>query len=81
MTFEERLEAIALNLELTSQVAHENEIKLGKLAERLDKMATIQEVDSENIRALARITSIHEHRLTELEGRDPELNAFVVQND
>jgi hypothetical protein len=59
MTFEERLEAIALNLELTSQVAHENEIKLGKLAEDLREIAAYQKVDSENIRALARIAKIH----------------------
>ena len=59
MTFEERLEAIALNLELTSQVAHENEIKLGKLAEDLREIAAYQKVESENIRALARIAKIH----------------------
>ena len=68
MTFEERLEAIALNLELTSQVAHENEIKLGKLAEDLREIAAFQKVDGENIRALARIAEIHQHRLTDLEG-------------
>jgi len=68
MTFEERLDAIAVNLELTSQVAHENEIKLGKLAERISEITAAQKVDSENIRALARIAEIHEHRLTGLEG-------------
>jgi hypothetical protein len=68
MTFEERLDAIALNLELTSQVAHQNEIKLGKLAERISEITAAQKVDSENIRALARIAEIHEHRLTGLEG-------------
>jgi hypothetical protein len=68
MTFEERLDAIALNLELTSQVAHQNEIKLGKLAERISEITAAQRVDSENIRALARIAEIHEHRLTGLEG-------------
>jgi hypothetical protein len=68
MTFEERLDAIAVNLELTSQVAHENEIKLGKLAERISEITAAQKVDSENIRALARIAEIHEHRLTSLEG-------------
>ena len=70
-----RIDAIALNLELTSHVAHENELKLGKLAEQLgklaenqDKMTAFQKTDSENIRALARIAEIHEHRLSELEG-------------
>ena len=76
MTFEERferrLEAIALNLELASQVAHDNEVKLGKLAERIDQMATLQEQDSSNIRALARIAEIHERRITELEGGAPQ---------
>ena len=62
------MDAIAVNLELTSQVAHENEIKLGKLAERISEITAAQKVDSENIRALARIAEIHEHRLTGLEG-------------
>lgn len=40
---DQRLDAIAVNLELTSRVAHENEIRLGQLDARLDKMAAHQE--------------------------------------
>jgi hypothetical protein len=73
-----RIDAISLNLELTAQVAHENEIKIGELADRLTKLtetirevAEAQKIDTANIRALARIAEIHEHRLSDLEGGRP----------
>lgn len=58
-----RLDAIAMHLELTASMAQANEEKLQKVLEALDR-------DSENIRALARIAEIHEHRLSDLEGGD-----------
>ena len=68
MTIDERLEALvarhealAMNLELLS---HEQENQ-GK---RIEMLITAAKQDGENIRALARIAEIHEHRLTGLEG-------------
>jgi hypothetical protein len=60
-----RLDAIAMNLELTASMAQASEERIGK---RIDKLLTAVEKDAENIRALARIAEIHEHRLSELEG-------------
>jgi uncharacterized protein YdbL (DUF1318 family) len=63
-----RLEAIAMNLELTAAMAHANEARIDKLGERVEKLLTAVEKDAENIRALARIAEIREHRLSDLEG-------------
>jgi hypothetical protein len=60
-----RLDAIAMNLELTASMAHASDERIGK---RLDALLTAVEKDAENIRALARIAEIHEHRLGDLEG-------------
>jgi len=56
-----RIEAIAMNLELTAAMAHANEARIEKLLVAVEK-------DAENIRALARIAEIREHRLSDLEG-------------
>jgi methyl-accepting chemotaxis protein len=53
----ERTQAIAESLELVV-------IQVRELGHSIDK-------DAENIRALARIAEIHEHRLTHLEGGNP----------
>jgi|GEM_PF-2294140 hypothetical protein len=53
MNTDERIEAIVMSLELLTRDTH-------------DLRAAVQ-TDAENIRALARIAEIHEHRLTELE--------------
>jgi hypothetical protein len=67
-----RLEAITMNLELTATMAHASEArieKLEKLVEKwVEKLLTAVEKDAENIRALARIAEIHEHRLSDPEG-------------
>jgi hypothetical protein len=55
MTIDERLEAVTMNFELA-----------GREIEELRKLV---QVDAENIRALARIAEIHEHRLTRIEER------------
>jgi hypothetical protein len=60
-----RIEAIAMNLELTVSLAQASEERIGK---RIDNLLTAVEKDAENIRALARIAEIHEHRLSDLEG-------------
>ena len=58
-----RIEAIAMNLEFTVSMAQASEERIGK---RIDKLLTVVEKDAENIRALARIAEIHEHRLSGL---------------
>ena len=58
MTLDERIEAIVMSLELLTRDTH-------------DLRAAVQ-IDAENIRALARIAEIHERRLTELEGPNPQ---------
>ena len=62
-----RIEAIAMNLELTASMAHANEVRMEKF---MEKILTVVEKDAENIRALARIAEIHVHRLSDLEGRE-----------
>lgn len=54
MTIDERLEAITMNLELA--------------ARDIQDLHKAVQVDAENIRGLARIAEIHEHRLTQPEG-------------
>jgi hypothetical protein len=54
VTIDERIEALTMNLEL--------------IGLRVETLTTLVEKDSENIRSLARIAEIHEHRLTDLEG-------------
>jgi hypothetical protein len=49
---DQRIEAIAMNLELTTAMAHANEARIEKLLIAVEK-------DAENIRALARIAEIH----------------------
>jgi len=74
-----RIEAIAMNLELTVSMAQASEARMYKMIEKVgqsvekvgqsvDKLLAIVEKDGENIRALARIAEIHEHRLSDLEG-------------
>jgi hypothetical protein len=54
-----------MNLELTVSMAQASEARMQK---RIDQLLTAVEKDAENIRALARIAEIHEHRLGDLEG-------------
>lgn len=63
-----RIEAIVMNLELTATMAHANEARMEKLEKLMEKLFIAVEKDAENIRALARIAEIHEHRLSDLEG-------------
>ncbi len=67
MTIDERLEAVAMNLELAIR---DNEAQRGKIEALRGIAATLVETaqrDGENIRALARIAESHERRLTDLE--------------
>jgi hypothetical protein len=67
-TIDGRIEAIAMNLELTVAMAHASEVRMEK---RMEQLLVAVEKDAENIRALARIAEIHEHRLSDIEGGEP----------
>lgn len=53
-TIDERIDALTMNLELLSQDIRE--------------LKSVVQTDAENIRALARIAEIDEHRISHLEG-------------
>jgi hypothetical protein len=61
MTIDERIEALTMNLKLLAR-SHEDTNR------RVTALLTATERDVENIRGLARIAELHEHRLTDLEG-------------
>jgi len=54
MTIDERIQAVTMNLELVSR--------------DIENLRDTARQDGENIRTLARIAEIHEHRLNDLEG-------------
>jgi hypothetical protein len=56
MTIDERPEAVTMNLEL--------------IGLRVETLTGLVEKDAENVRALARIAEILEHRLTDLEDKN-----------
>jgi archaellum component FlaC len=67
MTIDERLEKLTERHEaLTLSV----ELMQRDFQNRFDQITQAIQQDAENIRALARIAEIHEHRLTALEGGD-----------
>ena len=61
MTIDGRLEALAMSGELMMR-------DLETLRSSVETLRSVVEEDSKNIRPLARIAEIHEHRLTDLEG-------------
>jgi hypothetical protein len=77
MTIDERLDRLVERHEaLTQTVEHlalqgeERNKHLKLQGETIDKILAALETDGENIRALARIAEIHEHRISELHGGD-----------
>jgi hypothetical protein len=67
MTIDERLERLLQRHEALAQtvehLARQGEEQNG----RMDRILTALEKDGENIRGLARIAEIHEHRISEIE--------------
>jgi prefoldin subunit 5 len=61
MTIDERLERLTERHEALTQ-------SIEILTHDVRELHATVEVDAQNIRALARIAEIHEHRLTDLEG-------------
>jgi len=79
MTVDERIEAIARNLDTLTKIHLDNDREyrdrfaqltaaIEKLQISVEKMQISVQQDAENIRGLARIAEIHERRLTDLEG-------------
>lgn len=75
MTIDERLEKLAERhesltqaVELMAGMQRENEKQIEKLAGTVGQLVEMARQDGENIRALARISEMHERRLTDLEG-------------
>jgi|GraSoiStandDraft_47_1057283.scaffolds.fasta_scaffold403500_2 hypothetical protein len=72
MTLDERLEALVMSTELLSRdveaLRATVEIDAAATAASIRDLRATVEIDANNIRALARIAEIHEHRLTGLEG-------------
>jgi hypothetical protein len=75
MTIDERLEALTMNMELLSRDVETLRDSVGILRESVgvlrdttQQLVTAVTADGENIRALARIAEIHNHRLNDLEG-------------
>ncbi len=67
-TTDERIDAIAMNLELFGHELTTLGLKVDKLYSSVDKLYSIVEIDADNIRRLANVAASHEQRLTDLEG-------------
>ena len=77
MTIDERLdrlterhEALAESVESLRASVHEQHETTVEQGKTIDKILIALEKDGENIRGLARIAEIHEHRISDLEGGD-----------
>jgi len=72
MTVDERIEAIARNLDTLTKIHLDNDReyrdRFTQLTAAIEKLQISVQQDAENIRGLARIAEIHERRLTDLEG-------------
>jgi hypothetical protein len=71
MTTDERLERLLERHEALTQSVElmrlESQERASAQDKRIDKILVALEKDGENIRGLARIAEIHEHRISELE--------------
>jgi hypothetical protein len=65
---DERLDALAMNLELMIHANEAQDRRIEKLTAAIEKLAEVSNRDGESISALARIAEAHEHRLENLEG-------------
>ena len=71
MTIDERLEVLALSVELLTHDIHEMQSVAKQTTRDIELLLAAAQQDGENIRALARIADIHERRITSLEGGQP----------
>ena len=68
-TIEERLQAIAMNLELASIQIRESAAEAEKTRENVRNLVAIAQTNNETIGAMLRTLEIHHDRLTQLEGK------------
>jgi hypothetical protein len=67
-TIDERLDALAMNLELVSHANEAQDRRIEKLTASIEKPVEVGNRDAMDISALARIADAHERRLENLEG-------------
>ena len=70
MTIDERLDRLVQRHEALTQTVEHLALQSEEQNKHLDRILAALDKDGENIRALARIAEIHEHRISELEGGD-----------
>ncbi len=68
MSIDERLQALAMNLELLHREVQDLKAVVQRNSENIGGLFGLVQQDAENVRGLARIAEIHERRLTRLEG-------------
>ena len=68
MTIDERLEKLTGRHEALTQSVELMMAEGRETGKRITALERLAQQDGENIRALARIAEIHEHRLTDIEG-------------
>jgi tagatose-1,6-bisphosphate aldolase len=66
----ERHEALTQTVEHLAMQGEEQNKRIQAQGANIDKILLALEKDGENIRGLAHIAEIHEHRISELEGGD-----------
>ena len=67
-SFEERMEAMAMNLELLSHSVQAHDRQIGDLKDSIAKLVEVTNQDATAIRTLARIAEAHERRIADLGG-------------
>jgi acetolactate synthase regulatory subunit len=67
-SIDERLDALTMNLELTSHANEAQDRRIEKLTASIEKLVDVSNRDAVDISALARIAEAHEHRLENLDG-------------
>ena len=70
MTFGERLEFLFKSTESLHATAQELHAIAQEHTRQLQEQTKQLQIDAENIRSLARIAEVHEHRISDLEGSD-----------
>jgi predicted transcriptional regulator len=70
VNIDERLERLAERHEALTQTVEHIALQGEEQNKRLDKVLAALDKDAENIRSLARIAEIHEHRISQLESGD-----------
>ena len=66
MTIDERIEALAMNLELMGRDLENTRARAQQDGENIRALLATAQKDGENIRAQARIADMHDRRLTSL---------------